>query len=360
MNLYPRTLQVFTRQLPSLKACFYLWPKRGASSKRRIMLSSLLVVGLASVGFPAQAEQYPDKAITTIVGYSAGGGTDTYARVLASVIPEYINQQPLIIVNKAGGAQIPSMKFTSAAKPDGYTLQFFSGGSGIVATTLRDRGINFLEDFVPIAQIGNINQTIVAHKNTGYKTPQDIVDAVKKAHSEGRKLRWAHTGRGTITNLAAIAWLIENDIYDMVQDVPFKGGSPTRAALVGEQVDFGAMGLHLMTGFEDSLNQIGSFSPDRDTILKDALTMEEQGSPHVQVYSPMIMGAPKGTPQEVIDTMAAAIKQATEHKAFQKLTKKAGLAVVYRGPEETAQLLQKLSDEWSPTIDFVKQRLAAE
>ncbi|MCK5921740.1 MAG: hypothetical protein KAG66_12415, partial [Methylococcales bacterium] len=82
-------------------------------------------------------------------------------------------------------------------------------------------------------------------------------------------------------------------------------------------------------------------------------------SPHVPVFSPMLIAAPKGTPQEVVDTLAAAIKQASEHPAFQKLTKKAGLAVVYKGPEETKAMLLKLREEWMPTIDFVKERLAA-
>ena len=326
--------------------------------KINVLLASLLAMCVTALGTTAQAAPYPDKAVTVVVGYSAGGGTDTYARVLASVIPEYINRQPLVVVNKAGGAQIPSMKYTASSKPDGYTLQLFSGGSGIVATMMRDRGVNFLEDFIPIAQVGIVNQTLVAHKNTGYKTPSDIISAIKKANAEGKKLRWAHTGRGTITNLAVVAWLMKNDVYDMVQDVPFKGGSPTRAAILGEQVDFGGLGLQKLKGFEDKLNQIGHFSAEPDPLNKKAVSLKDLASPHVQVYSPMLMAAPKGTPQAVIDTMAAAIKKATEHKAFQKLTKKAGLGVLYRGPKETKALLEKLRDEWKPTIDFVKQRMA--
>lgn len=322
------------------------------------LLTTFLTVSIVTIGTVAHAGNYPEKAVTVIVGYSAGGGTDTYARILASVIPEYINQQPLIIVNKAGGAQIPSMKFTANSKPDGYTLQFFSGGSGVVATMLRNKGIDFFEDFIPIAQVGISNKTLVAPASTGFKTPQDIIAAAKKAHEKGKKLRWAHPGRGTIDNVAGIAWLIKNNIYDMVQDVPFKGGSPTRAALLGEQVDFGAIGLQKLKGFEDKLNQVGLFSPEPDPINKKAVSLKDFDTPYVPVYSPMLMAAPKGTPQDVIDIMAAAIKKATEHKAFKKLTKKAGLGVLYRGPKETKELMEKLRDEWKPTIDFVKQRMA--
>ena len=320
---------------------------------------AVVVTGVVTGGATAaRAAQFPDKAITVVVGFSAGGGTDTYARILASVIPEYINRQPLIVVNKPGGAQVPSMKFTAKSKADGYTLQFFSTGSGVVATMLRDRGVDWFRDFEPVAQIGNINIAIVANKKTGYKTPQDIVAAVKKAHAAGRKLRWAHTGRGSITNLSAIAWLIKNGIFDMVQDVPFKGGSPTRAALLGNQVDFGAMGLQQTTGFMDRLNIMGILASKRDPVRKDAPTMAELNSPYVAMYSPIIMAAPKGTPKDRIDYLAAAIKKATEHRAFKKLTKKAGLAVVYKGPEETRKMMAKLREEWRPTIDFVKKRMA--
>ncbi len=81
--------------------------------KTRLLLCAAVALGLAVAGTAATAQQYPSKAITVVVGFSAGGGTYTYARILASVIPEYINRQPLIIVNKTGGAQVPAMKFTA-------------------------------------------------------------------------------------------------------------------------------------------------------------------------------------------------------------------------------------------------------
>lgn len=323
--------------------------------KQRILYSLLLGLGIILSSNAIHANDYPSRAITTVVGYKAGGGTDTYARILASVIPEFINMQPLVIVNKPGGAQIISMKYTAKAKPDGYTLQLFSAGTGVVATTLQDKGIDFLNDFVPIAQVGMTNQSIVANKQTGYKTPQDLVAAIKKAQANGKKLRWAHPGRGGITYLAGVAWLIKNGVYDAVQDVPFKGGSPTRAALLGNQVDFGIIGLQQTTGFSDKLNVLGIMSKERDQINKDAPTLEELNSPYVPIFSPMILGAPKGTPAHVINTMSDAVKKATEHRAFKKLAAKAGLSVVYKNAQDTSAMMKHLQAEWQPTIDFVKK-----
>ncbi len=323
--------------------------------KIRLIYSLLLSFGLILTSSAAFADNYPSRAVTVVVGYKAGGGTDTYARILSSVIPEYINMQPLVIVNKPGGAQIISMKYTSAAKPDGYTLQLFSAGTAVAATTLQDKGIDFFNDFEPIAQVGMTNQAIVVNKETGYQTPQELVAAAKKAKANGKKLRWAHPGRGGITYLAGVAWLIKNGINDAVQDVPFKGGSPTRAALLGNQVAFGVIGLQQTTGFTDKLNVLGIMSKERDLINKDAPTLEELNSPYVPIFTPMLVGAPKGTPAEHIETMSNAIKKATEHRAFKKLAKKAGLSVVYKNSADTRAMMEHLKAEWQPTIDFVKK-----
>ncbi len=332
------------------------------TSKSNFMKGILVVGAAMSLGMSATAAEmkcdYPKKAVRVLVGFSAGGGTDTYARILASVIPEYMNDQPMIIVNKPGGAQVPAMKFTAKSKKDGYTLQFFSTGSGVMATMLRDKGVEWYRDFTPISQIGNINLVITAHKDFGYKTPMDLIAAIKKSAAAGKKMRWGHPSRGSITHMAATAWMIKNNIIDMVQDVPFKGGSKARAAIVGKQVDFGAMGLQNLTGFEAKLVGLGITTSERDPVVKYVPTMKELNQPFIDMKSPMIMAAPTGTPKNVIACMDAAIKKATAHRAFKRLSKKAGVAVVYRGTAETNEMMLKLRDEWRPIVDFVKKRMA--
>lgn len=263
----------------------------------------------------------------------------------------------MIILNKPGGAQVPAMKFVQKAKPDGYTLHFLSFGSGVVATELRDRGVNWMNDFVPIAQVGLITMSLMSPADSKLKTPQDVIAGIKEAHAAGNKLRWGHPGRASITTLATLAWLIKNDVQDMVQDVPFKGSSKTRAAVIGGQIDMGALAISNLTGFEKQLQVVGHFAEGRDPVLSDYKNMGELGSDYVAMYSPMMLAGPKGMPKERIDSLAAAIKKATEHKAFKSLTRKAGLGVVYRGPDETKALMVKLRNEWMPTIDYVKKSM---
>jgi tripartite-type tricarboxylate transporter receptor subunit TctC len=290
---------------------------------------------------------------------SAGGGTDTYARILASVIPEFINNQPMVILNKPGGAQVPAMKFVQNAKPDGYTLHFISAGSGVVATELRDRGVNWMNDFVPIAQVGLITMTLMTQADSKFKTPQDVIASIKEAHAAGNKLRWGHPGRGSITQLATLAWLTKHGVDGMVQDVPFKGSAKTRAAIIGKQIDMGALAISNVTGFEDKLHVVGQFGEGRDPALTEYKNMGELGSEYVPMYSPMMLTGPKGMPAERIAFLAEAIKKATEHPAFKSLTKKAGLGVIYRGSAETKALMEKLRTDWMPTIEQVKAAQAA-
>ena len=311
---------------------------------------------LAATAMADEAAEWPKKPITVIVGFGAGGGTDTYARILASVIPALINNQPLIIVNKTGGAQVPAMKFTAKSKPDGYTMQFFSTGSGVLATMLRDRGVDWFRDFRPIAQIGNLNMLLMSPKSKGFKTPKDLAKAIRAAHAKGKKLRWGHPGRGAVTNVSGVAWLIKNDLIDKVQDIPFKGGAPTKAALLGGQVDFGVLGVQHLTGLHDRMNGLAIFANERDPIRKEVPSMKEMGMPFVPFNSPMIMAVPAKTPQYVIDKMDAAIKKATETKAFKKLTKKTGLVVRYQSAKPTLAMMLELRKQWTPTIEFIKKR----
>ena len=107
------------------------------------LIAAGAIATLASPAFAA----FPEKPITLVVGFGAGGGTDSYARALASVAPEYIGRQPMIIVNKAGGSGVPAAKYVADSKPDGYTLYLASGGSFYFSTQFRKAPVDPFKDF---------------------------------------------------------------------------------------------------------------------------------------------------------------------------------------------------------------------
>ncbi len=298
-----------------------------------------------------------DKPVKVIVGYGAGGGTDSYARILASVIPEFLDGQPMVIINKAGGAQVPAMKFVKSSRPNGQTLQVVAMGGGLMATMIRDRGISWFDDFEPIAQFGLTNQALVVQQKSSIRTAPDLIASIKKSYAAGKKTRWSHPGRGSVSHVGVTAFLSMNDVLKMTQDVPFKGGAQTRNALISGEVDFSASGAHTVPAFSDLLHAVGLLSYERDSKVKDIPTLKEQGLKFVRTLSPIILAAPKKTPPAYIACVSAAVEKATKHKAFKSLTKKAQQATVYRNAADTKALLMQLARQWKPTVTYVRKRL---
>jgi len=169
-----------------------------------VLLLAITAASAATTTAPAGADEYPSKAINVLVGFSAGGGTDVYARNLGVSISKHLNDQPFVVVNKAGGAQIPAMKVLKSSEPDGYTAMIVSMGSAIIATGLRDRGVDLFKDFELVAQYGVTNIMVAASKETGFKTPEDLIEGITKAHAKGSELRWGSAGRAAITTLVPV------------------------------------------------------------------------------------------------------------------------------------------------------------
>ena len=309
---------------------------------------SIAVGSLLIFGSTAHA-QYPEKPITTVNGAGVGGGLDTYARVLASAAPIVLNGQPMVVVNKTGAGHVNALKFVKNAKPDGYTIGVISAGSGVLATNLRNVGVKIFDDFEIVAQFGSITAALLVHKDSPYKTPKDIIEAAKKSDS---KLRFGHSGRGTSVHVAALAWLKENGIQ--MQDVPFKGGGQSRAALIAKQVDMISIGIQQLTGFEDKLRAIAVFQGARDGTRKEVPTMKELGMPYIDVFSPVMVFAPKGTPEPVLQKLEDAVKQITQNRAYKKLAKGSGLNTFYRPGKEAKAVLTDLEKKWTPIINELK------
>ncbi len=301
---------------------------------------------------PAQAAEFPTKPVTLVVGYGAGGGTDSYARAMASVAPEFINLQPLIVVNKAGGSGIPAAKYVADSKPDGHTLYLASGGAFYFSTKFRKAPVDPLKDFKTVCMVGRLLPAVFAHKDDNrYKNAKDLVEDARKNPG---KLRFATPGRTSTWGIAGLAFVSRNGIK--AQDVPAKGGAPARGLLIGKQVDFAVIGIHLINGFQDQVKALGLIFPERDPNNKNVPTMKEQGVNFTEVFTPMLVMAPKGVPDDRIAVLDAACKKMTGHKAYGKLLKKAGLPAKYlSGPDATKYYL-KLTNTWAPIVDELKSK----
>ena len=313
--------------------------------RRRSLITGVLA-GLAAISITtfSFAADWPKRPINLVVPYKAGGGTDAYARAISAAAADVLDV-PVVVVNKPGSGGLNGANAVVGARPDGYTMMMTSGGSFLLSTMTRDTDLDALESFKFVAQVGQLRTSLMVPNDSPFQSVQDVIDAAK---ADPGSLRWAHSGRGGFHHIGGLGFLAKNNIE--AQDVPFKGGGPTRAALIGSQADFGFLGVQQLAGFEDKLRALAVNSQDRDGIMTEVPSFGELGIPFAAVSSPVIVFAPKDTPEEITSAMEAALKKIAAKPEFAKLLKKRGTGPVFASSEDAKALLTAMKVDAEPLV----------
>ncbi len=319
-------------------------------SKERFFIIVALVALMGVLTTGAFAANYPKRPINVIVPYKAGGGVDTYARALAATASKGIVKVPLVVVNKAGSGGLNGAQGVVGAKPDGYTFMLTSGGSFLLSTMTRTTKIDALESFDFVAQVGELTTALMVPVNSPFKTVQDLIDAAK---AKPGSLRWAHSGRGGFHNVAGLGFLAKNGIK--AQDVPFKGGGPARAALIGAQTDFGFIGIQQLAGFESQIRALAVNAAERDSVMKDVPSFGELNIPFAKISSPVILAAPNGTSPEIIAFLQDAMKKITEEKGFAETLAKGGTSPRFQDGAGVKATLTSMKTDAEPLLAGLKK-----
>ena len=315
------------------------------------ILSVVLALS-ALMAAPGVCAEYPTKPVTLMVGFSPGGGVDTYARALTSFIHEHLGQ-PMVVVNKTGAAGMIAAKYTADRPADGNVLYITNVGS-LMAKALMDgkkAKVDPLKDLVPLGTIGQLVTGLIVPKDSPFKTADEFVKAAK---ANPGKFRWSHPGRGSLHMLAGAAFLYANDLK--TKDIPFKGGSKARNAVAGKQVDFGFMGIQLMTGFKTKLRALGVCTNERDKANPDIPSFGEQGLPAMDIAGPIMVLGHKDLPENVKAVLIPAIKKTAESAGYSKLISKMGTSAFYRDPATSKKQLENLHKDLSPIVKKVMGR----
>lgn len=317
--------------------------------KRRYFLKAAAAALIAFSATGASfAADWPKRPINLVVPYKAGGGTDAYARAIAAAA-KGILKTPVVVVNKPGSGGLNGANSVVGARPDGYTMMMTSGGSFLLSTLLRDTKIDALESFEFVAQVGQLKTSLMVPVNSPFKSVEDLISTAK---AKPGSLRWAHSGRGGFHFVGGLGFLTQNGIK--AQDVPFKGGGPTRAALIGEQADFGFLGVQQLAGFEKQLRALAVNSFGRDGVMKEVPSFGELGIPFAAVSSPVIVFAPKGTPTDIVSAMEEALSQIAAKPEFAELLVKRGTGPVYQTGELAKAALSSMKKDAEPLLATLK------
>jgi tripartite-type tricarboxylate transporter receptor subunit TctC len=276
----------------------------------RWIAGAVMLAGSAA----AMAQAFPNKPVTIVVPFSAGGPTDTVARLIGQAMSADLKQQVLIEnIGGAGGTQ--GANRVARADPDGYTLLLHHIGMSTAPTLYRKLPYKTLEEFATLGLTNEVPMTIVARNDFPAKNLKELIEHVKK---NGEKVSYANAGVGAASHLCGMLFM--SALNTSVTTIPYKGTSLAMNDLLGGKVDF-MCDQTTNTTSQIKGNKIKVYAvttKKRVPSLADVPTAAEAGLPGFEVAVWHGLYAPKNTPKPVLDRLNAALKVALKDETVKQ------------------------------------------
>ena len=318
-------------------------------------LAVTLATATTLIAAPAFAD-YPSKPVKIMVGFSAGGGTDTTARGFASYMHEApsMNGLPAYIVNLPGASGQKAAKAVLGENADGHTLYMINIGTFIAGELAKgeDRPYHIPHNFVNLGCASQLVTSLQVHTSNPAKSMQEFIDNAK---ASGKEITWGTSGAATMH--ATIGHIFFDSAGIKHKKVPFKGGSKARAALVSQSVDAVFGGVNTVAGFEDDIRPLASAGAERDPMAKDLMTFKEQGMDGIEFTGLMCLFGKKGVSEEVIADIGAAIEHIAAQKGYGTYMKKNQMASFYTDSAKATAAQDTMFEVMGPVV---KKSLASQ
>jgi tripartite-type tricarboxylate transporter receptor subunit TctC len=268
----------------------------------------------------ALAQAYPNKPITIVVPFVAGGSTDVTARAIGQKLSTQLGQ-PIVVENKPGAGSTIGVAYVAKAPPDGYTLLFTTISMAINASLRPKLTYDSIKDLQPIIQISSLPLVLVINPNLPPKTFQEFI-AYAKANAG--KLNYASSGSGTSPHLAGEMFKTMTGIS--MAHIPYKGNAPVLNDLLAGQVDahFGLVPGMLPYIKSGKLRALAVTTKTRVASLPDVPTIMELGYPNYEINSWQGLFAPANTPPDIITKLNETTNRILSDPEFRAVLAKEG------------------------------------
>ena len=321
------------------------------------LLSLVAAMGL-SVGLMSNAlAAYPDKPVTIVVPFAAGGPTDKVARDLAEVLRKGLNNQSVIIENVGGAGGTLGAAKVAKASPDGYTLLLHHIGMATAPALYRKLPFNVMGDFEFLGMVNDVPMTIVGRTTL---PANNFAELRKWVNDNKGKINLANAGLGAASHLCGL--LFQQSLAVDMTTVPYKGTGPAMLDLVGGQVDLMCDQTTNTTPQIES-GKVKAFAvTTTKRLTTPALaklpTLDESGMKGFNVTIWHGLYAPKGTPKAIQDQLNAALRNALKDPDFIKRQEALGAVVVTDArlsPAEHKKFVEAEINKWGPAIKAAGQ-----
>ncbi|MDL9999814.1 tripartite tricarboxylate transporter substrate binding protein [Variovorax sp. J22P240] len=313
-------------------------------------LLTILAIGLAAAT-SVHAQDWPQKPVTLVVPFPAGGSTDMVARAIGPKLTDKLGQ-PFLVDNKAGATGTIGAAQVKRSAPDGSTFLVTSLGPLVIAPHLI-KGMQYdaLKDFDLITVAVQAPNVLVVPAKSPHKTVADVIAYLK---ANPGKMTFASSGNGSSDHLTAELFWQQTGTSGL--HVPYKGGAPAITDLLGGQVEASFQNVNAVVQNINAgkLRALAVTGEKRSPVLPDVPTIAEAGVKNVEVYSWQAIVAPKGLPPAVRtkahDAMAAALNDPAVKQQFVAI----GLEVVANTPAQFAAFQQQEFARWKKVIETGK------
>lgn len=296
------------------------------------------------------AQTYPDRSITMVVPFSAGGPTDTVGRLVAEKMSADLGQQ-IIVENVGGAGGTLGAGQVAGAEADGYTVLLHHIGMATSATLYRNLAYSPTEAFEYVGLVTEVPMTLVARKDFA---PTDMASFIAYVKENAETITMANAGIGAASHLCGMLFMQAVDAP--IVTVPYKGTGPAMTELLGGQIDI-MCDQSTNTTEQIKGGTIKGFAvttPARLDIFPDLPTVAEAGLPGMEVSIWHGIYAPKGTPAEATDRLAAALQKALADPEIVAKFAELGTTPSSAADATPAALKAKLEAEiarWQPIIE---------
>lgn len=315
--------------------------------KRRTALALAMVgVSALALGTAAQAQEFPDRPVTLVVPFAAGGSTDVVARIIGQKMSDDLGQQ-VVVENVAGAGGNLGADRVARAEADGYTILM-----GTVAThalnplILKTKPYDPEKDFAPVSLLVLVPNVLVVNPELPAKNVAELVALLKAAPEQ---YSYASSGNGTPLHLSGELFKKMADVS--MQHVPYKGAGPALNDVIGNQVPIMFDNLPSSSGHIKSgtLRALAVTTKERAASFPDVPTIAET-IPGYETYTWNALFAPAGTPKEAIDRLNAAAKKALADPTVAEKMKDFSATIVASTPEELATHVTAELAKWGPVV----------
>jgi tripartite-type tricarboxylate transporter receptor subunit TctC len=308
-------------------------------------VKTLFSIFLLALAGTALAQPYPSKPIRMVVAFPPAGPVDIVARLIAPKITDALGQ-PVVVENRAGaGGNVPTSQ-VAKAPADGYTLLAHSSAYAVNPSLSANAGYDPEKDFVAIAVVAAQPNLILVHPDFPAKSLAELLQMARTS-----KLAYASPSSGTTPHLTAENLFKVRAKVDITH-VPFKGGGPATAAVLGGQPPIGSMaaGGPMANIKAGKLRVLAVSSSRRLASLPDVPTLNEAGFPGMEDYTWVGLFAPAGTPAEIAQRLNAAVLDAVKSPEVKERLEGLAFEITAAPLRETADYVKSELVKWAKVV----------